>query len=51
MKLNGIKEKLGREAVEVFVKSGMKLGLGTGSTAIFAVRHLGLLLSQENSAM
>jgi len=46
MKLNGIKEKLGREAVEVFVKSGMKLGLGTGSTAIFAVRHLGLLLSQ-----
>jgi len=41
----GIKEMTGREAVEAMVKSGMKLGLGTGSTAIPAVRHIGALLA------
>ena len=36
----------GREAVEALVKSGMRLGLGTGSTAIPAVRHIGALLAE-----
>jgi len=47
MNLDEIKEKLGKEAVETLVKDGMKLGLGAGSTAIFAVRHLGLLLRER----
>ena len=46
MNQNEMKEIVGREAVEALVKSGMKLGLGTGSTAISAVRHIGFLLSQ-----
>jgi len=41
-----IKEMTGREAVEALVKSGMRLGLGTGSTAIPAVRHIGALLAE-----
>ena len=45
MEKSKVKEMLGREAVDVLVKPGMKLGLGTGSTAIFAVRHLAYLLS------
>ena len=40
-----IKEMTGRKAVEALVKDGMKLGLGTGSTAIPAVRHVGALLA------
>jgi ribose 5-phosphate isomerase A len=36
-----IKQNLGTHAVEHYVESGMKLGLGTGSTAICAVRALG----------
>ena len=40
-----IKEMVGREAVNALVKSGMKLGLGTGSTAIPAVRHIGALMA------
>jgi ribose 5-phosphate isomerase A len=35
-----IKRRLGTEAVDRFVTDGMKLGLGTGSTAIWAVRRL-----------
>ena len=46
MDQKAIKEMVGREAVEALVKSGMKLGLGTGSTAIPAVRHVGLLLRE-----
>jgi ribose 5-phosphate isomerase A len=41
-----IKEAVGRRAVETLVKSGMKLGLGTGSTAIPAVRYIGELLRE-----
>jgi ribose 5-phosphate isomerase A len=41
-----MKELAGRRPVEVLVKSGMKLGLGTGSTAIPAVRHIGALLEE-----
>ncbi len=41
-----MKEAAGKAAVDEMVKSGMKLGLGTGSTAIHAVRRVGELLSQ-----
>lgn len=41
-----MKELAGKGAVEALVKSGMKLGLGTGSTAVYAVRHVGALLAQ-----
>jgi len=40
------KEAAGRAAVDALVKSGMKLGLGTGSTAVHAIRRVGELLSQ-----
>jgi ribose 5-phosphate isomerase A len=46
MEQNAVKEMAGREAANALVKSGMKLGLGTGSTAIHAVRHIGLLLKE-----
>ncbi|QQO08932.1 ribose-5-phosphate isomerase RpiA [Breznakiella homolactica] len=46
MDQNAMKDAVGRAAVEKLVRSGMKLGLGTGSTAIPAVRHIGLLLQQ-----
>jgi ribose 5-phosphate isomerase A len=39
-----MKEMAGKEAVDALVKNGMKLGLGTGSTAIPAVRYIGALL-------
>ncbi|GHV18175.1 ribose-5-phosphate isomerase A [Spirochaetia bacterium] len=41
-----LKELAGARAVEALVHSGMKLGLGTGSTAIPAVRHIGALMAQ-----
>jgi len=41
-----MKETAAKTAVDEMVKSGMKLGLGTGSTAIHAVRRVGELLSQ-----
>jgi len=41
-----MKQAAGRAAVDSLVKSGMKLGLGTGSTAIHAIRRVGELLSQ-----
>jgi ribose 5-phosphate isomerase A len=41
-----MKEAAGRAAVDSLVKSGMKLGLGTGSTAIHAIRRVGELLTQ-----
>jgi len=46
MDQKAIKEMVGREAVEALVKSGMKLGLGTGSTAIPAVRYIGALMAE-----
>ncbi|MDR0377464.1 MAG: ribose-5-phosphate isomerase RpiA [Spirochaetaceae bacterium] len=36
----------GRSAVDALVRSGMKLGLGTGSTAIPAVRRIGALMAE-----
>jgi ribose 5-phosphate isomerase A len=41
-----MKEAAGRAAVDALAKSGMKLGLGTGSTAIQAIRRVGELLAQ-----
>jgi len=40
-----MKEAAGRAAVDAQVRSGMRLGLGTGSTAIHAVRRVGELLA------
>ncbi|GHU77167.1 ribose-5-phosphate isomerase A [Spirochaetia bacterium] len=45
MDKNLMKEMAAKTAVETLVKSGMKLGLGTGSTALPVLRHIGLLLS------
>jgi ribose 5-phosphate isomerase A len=42
-----MKEAAGKAAVDETVKSGMKLGLGTGSTAIHAVRRIGELLARK----
>ena len=41
-----MKEAAGKAVVDSMVKSGMKLGLGTGSTAIHAVWRVGELLAQ-----
>jgi ribose 5-phosphate isomerase A len=41
-----MKEAAGRAAVDALVRSGMKLGLGTGSTAIHAIRRVGELMTQ-----
>ena len=41
-----IKEILVNTAVDALVKSGMKLGLGSGSTAVYAVRRVGILLKE-----
>ena len=41
-----LKEAVAREAVDTLVKSGMKLGLGTGTTAIYAIRRVAELLAQ-----
>ena len=41
-----MKEAAGRAAVDSMVRSGMKLGLGTGSPAIHAVRRIGELIAQ-----
>jgi ribose 5-phosphate isomerase A len=44
MEQKEIKEMVSQRAVEALVKSGMKLGLGTGSTAVHAVAHIGALM-------
>ena len=43
MKTQLLKKEAAEKAVE-FVKSGMVVGLGTGSTAVFAIRKIGELL-------
>jgi len=42
---NNMKKKAGYKAVDEFVTSGMVVGLGTGSTASFAVERLGQLIN------
>ena len=44
MDLSEMKKQVGYAAVDEFVTSGMKVGLGTGSTAVWVVRRLGELL-------
>jgi ribose 5-phosphate isomerase A len=44
MSRDDLKKTIGRRAVETLVQSGMKLGLGTGSTAVEAVRRVGELV-------
>mmetsp|Transcript_7283 Transcript_7283/g.15914 ORF Transcript_7283/g.15914 Transcript_7283/m.15914 type:complete len:243 (+) Transcript_7283:60-788(+) len=39
-----LKKQVGYKAVDDYVKSGMVVGLGTGSTAYFAVERVGMLL-------
>jgi ribose 5-phosphate isomerase A len=41
-----LKKALGAAAVDRFVRDGMRLGLGTGSTAIWAVRRVGTRLGE-----
>ncbi|MDR0760574.1 MAG: ribose-5-phosphate isomerase RpiA [Treponema sp.] len=41
-----MKALAGRSAVDALVRSGMKLGLGTGSTAIPAVKRVGALMAE-----
>jgi ribose 5-phosphate isomerase A len=38
--IDGLKKSLGTQAVDRYVRSGMRLGLGTGSTAIWAARRV-----------
>jgi ribose 5-phosphate isomerase A len=45
MEQQKMKEAAGRAAADALVKSGMKLGLGTGSTAIHVIRRVGELLA------
>lgn len=40
---DAVKKKIGEYAVHTFVKSGMAIGLGTGSTAVWAVREIARL--------
>jgi ribose 5-phosphate isomerase A len=39
------KRRAGETAVDLFVRPGMRVGLGTGSTAVWAVRRIGELLA------
>jgi ribose 5-phosphate isomerase A len=41
-----LKKMVGYQAVDDYVRSGMKVGLGTGSTAAFAVERVGMLLKE-----
>jgi len=44
--IDGLKKTLGFQAVDRYVKDGMRLGLGTGSTAIWAARRVGERLAE-----
>jgi ribose 5-phosphate isomerase A len=46
MDTDEVKRLLGIQVVDTLVKSGMKLGLGTGSTAVHAVYRVGELLRE-----
>lgn len=46
MELSDVKKALGMHAADHFVRDGMKLGLGTGSTAIWAARRVAARLSE-----
>jgi len=44
--ITDVKQALGTHAADRFVRDGMKLGLGTGSTAIWAARRVAARLSE-----
>jgi len=46
--ISSAKEAAAKAAVDELVKDGMKLGMGTGSTAIHAIRRVGELLRRGN---
>jgi ribose 5-phosphate isomerase A len=46
LELSDVKKALGMYAADHFVRDGMKLGLGTGSTAIWAARRVAARLSE-----
>ena len=48
METEEVKRLMGIQVADTLVKSGMKLGLGTGSTAVHAVNRVGELLRQGN---
>lgn len=43
---NEMKDLVARYVVENFVKPGMKIGLGSGTTSEYAIRHVGRLLKE-----
>lgn len=43
---SAMKKIVAEKAVELFVKDGMNVGLGTGSTAYFAIKKIGELVAQ-----
>ncbi|MFP4301513.1 MAG: ribose-5-phosphate isomerase RpiA [Spirochaetaceae bacterium] len=45
-----IKRVVGRTAAERYCRSGMKIGMGTGSTALWAIRRIGELLEEGRLA-
>ncbi|CAM9777207.1 unnamed protein product [Heterosigma akashiwo] len=44
-----LKKQVGYKAIDDYVTSGMVVGLGTGSTAAFAVERLGELMASASS--
>lgn len=46
MDMDEVKRLVGMQVVDTLVKSGMRLGLGTGSTAVHAVYRVGELLKE-----
>lgn len=48
MTVQAVKRRVGRAAVDALVRSGMRVGLGTGSTAIEAVRRVAELLAERS---
>ncbi len=44
--VTALKKSLGAAAVDRFVRDGMRLGLGTGTTAIWAVRRVGARIAE-----
>ena len=41
-----MKQQVGYKAADTLVQSGMKIGMGTGSTAVWAIRRIGELLKE-----
>ena len=42
-----MKKAVAEKAVEEYVKDGMTVGLGTGSTAYYAIKRLGELVKEK----